>query len=186
MIDMIHPDGRIIEPLRAGEPRFNHVVRHLYRTEERWDLLIPELPPALMDRAEEAGCTRKVLRWVRPGWRRAFDSCRALVLEDHDRFYAPQYAVAVETGARTPGAWMPWDSGEGLRHLFLGENGVLALVEPAELRPTHNRHLLRSAYRCRPRGVSPARATQSDFVVAAVRSYQDKTSLSANRTRGTR
>lgn len=156
-----------VHPMEGERVQFAHVARHLYETEERWELVVPELGDA-RGRAWKAGCAPTVLEAPHPDCYVASQSCRTHVLGDHDRLLAPAYKRELCSA----------DAANRFGHLdddrrgwaFVGDGGVLVIVR--ETGPGR-RPEVKTAYRVVPRG--KARGPE-DFFKEAVRKLQDKSS----------
>jgi hypothetical protein len=158
-------------PLRRGWPRQKHVLKHLYRRNQRWDFIVKELPPALRERALQAGC--EPIDRVQGGskqWERLCKSCEDLVQADHDAYYKPAYMDSLRTALEL-GRARALPSSVG-RYAYVGTNGVLVIATGGSdgLPPR-----VVSAYR-RSLGDGEQRRPE-EFVDAAVRRWRDKTSL---------
>ena len=158
-------DARLMDGERV---QFAHVARHLYRTSERWDQVVPELGDA-RGRAWAAGCAPAVLEARHPDCYVASDACRAHVLSDHDRILAPAYRLELCT-ADTAGRFGHIDD-DVRSWAFVGDRGVLVIVR--EVGP-QRRPEVKTAYRVVPRRGDPRRP--EDFLKAAVRKLRDKSS----------
>lgn len=167
-------------PIRTEPRRFEHVLLHLYAPDERWDMIIRDLPPAPRTRAIAAGCSSEEVRTPRDSsFDRASAPCRRLVLEDHDRFYAPQYLAAVASAVHPRRHGLQLDPPA---EVFAGDNGVVTVVSTQGV----NRGHVTTAFRVRPRGQPPHRARPEDFVTAAVNRMKDLTAFSAPTNAGRR
>lgn len=148
--------------------QFVHVARHLYRPEERWDQVVPELGDA-RGRAWTAGCAPALLEAPHPDCHVASEACRAHVLADHDRLLAPAYRAELRTAEA---AERLGRLGEGPRGwAFVGDRGVLVIVREVG---SQRRPEVKTAYRVTP-GRHDSRRPE-DFFKAAVRKLRDKSS----------
>lgn len=158
--------------LEHGWKRDRHVLKHLYRRSERWDMLFPDLPPGLRRRALDAGCA--CIDEVQRGSERRYripEEGRARLREDHDRWYLPGYMDAIETAQA---AGRVFESGTD--RLFLaGDNGVLVIARQGR-GGKHPRVV--TAYR-NVQG-DPEQRTQQDFVDEVHRLWKDKKDLATN------
>lgn len=157
-----------VRSMEGERVQFAHVAKHLYRTDERWEQVIPELGK-VAERALKAGCLRAVLRAQNPDCHQASDACRKQVLGDHDQYLAPAYRrelSAAEAAGRF-GQLSDGPRGWG----FVGDGGVTVIVREvgASRRPE-----VKTAYRVVPMQAE-ARSAE-DFFKAAVRKLQDKSS----------
>ena len=148
--------------------KFAHVLRHLYRDEERWDQIVPGLGDAL-GRAREAGCALGVLRALHPDCYVASESCRLHVERDHDQVLAPAYSDEMQS-AESAGRLGRLIAGKR-GWAFVGDGGVFVVVREvgADCRPE-----VKTAYRVVPR--SATSQLPQDFFKAAVRKLRDKSS----------
>lgn len=166
---LARPGG--ILAMRKGWPRAKHVLKHLYRRSERWDLVVEGLPTNLRERSLRAGCS--VIDRVQcghDGWHRLAGSCSRLVEADHAMFYRPAYMRSVET-SEALGRVGSLGLGSG-RLGFVGDNGVFVIAsDGTDDRPPR----VVSAYRVSPEDFE--NATAEEFVEAAVRKWRDKQSL---------
>lgn len=154
--------------------QFAHVARHLYRTSERWEHVVPDLGD-VGGRAREAGCAPAVLGAHQPDCDRASDGCRDHVLRDHDRILAPAYMQALGD-AEAAGRFGRLH--EGPRGwAFVGDRGVFVVVR--EVGP-RRRPEVKTAYRVVPPRGDPRRP--EDFLKAAVRKLRDKSSWNGGGT----
>ncbi|HEX5749495.1 MAG TPA: hypothetical protein VFZ09_24920 [Archangium sp.] len=155
--------------MRGGWPRAKHVIKHLYRPGERWDLLVPGLPTGLRERALAAGCS--CLQRIQNGSdrpERLSSPCARLVQADHEAYYAPAYMHAAETSlaGQRDGVL-----GNGRRAL-VGDNGVLVIAsDGSDGRPDR----VLSAYR--PILGHPETRTAEEIREAAFQLWSDKTAL---------
>lgn len=154
--------------------QFAHVVRHLYRTSEHWDHVVPDLGDAC-GRAREAGCAPSVLGAHHPDCDRASDGCRAHVLRDHDQLLAPAYAQELG-GAEAAGRFGRLHDGPR-GWAFVGDLGVFVVVR--EVGPRH-RPEVKTSYRVVPPRGNLRRP--EDFFKAAVRKLRDKSSWNGRGT----
>lgn len=157
-----------VADMEGDRVRFAHVAKHLYASRERWWQVVPDLGDPL-DRCREAGCLLAELRARNPDCYRVSELCRALVLEDHDRFLAPAYRKALRDAE---GHGRQGRLGDDARAwAFVGDRGVMVIVREVG---QSRRPEVKTAYRVvPPRG----EATNSeDFFKAAVRKLRDKTS----------
>ena len=165
--------GRLL-PMRKGWPRAKHVLKHLYRRSERWDLVVTGLPANLRERALRAGCS--LIDRVQQGddrWTRLTSACTRLVESDHAAFYEPAYMHSVET-AEAVGRAGPLGPGSG-RTAFVGDNGVFVIAsDGTDGRPPR----VVTAYRVGPADFESA--TAEEFVETAARKWRDKQSLAAS------
>jgi len=154
--------------MESARVQFAHVVRHLYRTSERWDQVIPDLGDA-RGRAWSAGCAPAVLEAPHPDSCEASDACRAHVLRDHDEVLAPAYReemVSAEASGRVGGL-----NEDSRGWAFVGNRGVFVIVREVG-RP--RRPEVKTAYRVIP--LPGASQRPEDFLKAAVRKLRDKSS----------
>ncbi|AKI98931.1 hypothetical protein ATI61_106312 [Archangium gephyra] len=163
------PEG--ILPMRRGWPRARHVLKHLYRRSERWDLVVKGLPKDLRQRALQAGCS--LIDRVQNGserWERLSRGGARLVEADHEAFYRPAYMHSIETSR---GLGRVCHLGAGSDRLALvGDNGVFVIATDG----TDGRAPRTvSAYRVSPYDFE--NATPEQFVEAAVRKWNDKKAL---------
>lgn len=160
-----------VADMEGERVQFAHVAKHLYAPRERWSQVVPDLGDPRR-RVQEAGCLLAELRARNPDCYRVSDRCRAVVLEDHDRFLAPAYRRALrdaddhERKGRLDDDARAW--------AFVGDRGVMVIVREVG---RSRRPEVKTAYRVIPRrgeGVEPR-----DFFKAAVRKLRDKTSWKA-------
>jgi hypothetical protein len=161
----------IFLPLESGWKRDKHVLKHLYRRSERWDQIVPNLPPDLYQRALKAGC-ECIDRIQRSSTQheRLPEACRQMVRADHDAYYRPAYEHAAST-AQERGKMGPL----GQDRLFLaGANGVLVIGLKAigEKKPR-----VLTAYR--PVMSHPEQRTPEEIATLADHLWETKTALVA-------
>jgi hypothetical protein len=154
--------------------QFAHVARHLYRTSERWDHVVPDLGDA-RGRAREAGCAPAVLGAHQPDCDRASDGCRAHVLRDHDQILVRAYMQELG-GAEAAGRFgRLYEGPRGWA--FVGDRGVFVVVR--EVGPRRHPEV-KTAYRVVPPRGDLRRP--EDFLKAAVRKLRDKSSWNGGGT----
>ncbi len=168
-------DPNEIASIRDDAGRFHHVVKHLYKEAERWDLVVAGLPRSADSGARAAGCPRAVLGAWYPKVDDAPGPCRMRVLADHDRYYEPAYRSALATGIRDGRRGRTRD---GSAEALVGENGVYVIVVGSRTRRVV------SSYRCVPRAVPPRERTAEQFLKEAVRKLRDATSYGEEDPRG--
>lgn len=160
--------------MRKGWPRAKHVMKHLYRRSERWDLAIEGLPANLRDRAVREGCT--LIDQVQRGddtWGRLTGACSRLLEADHAAYYRPAYMHSVETSEALGHAGSLGRASQ--RAAFVGDNGVFVIAsDGTDGRPPR----VVTAYRVGPADFE--HATQEEFVETAARKWRDKQSLAAS------
>lgn len=164
-------DPRAADPILTDEARVAHVVKHLFTSAERWDLVIDGLPADPFAAGRAAGCGPMLLI---PGRSSYFDlppQGRVWLLGLHDRHLQPAYLDAV-VSATTRGRWGWWCADARPQAALVGDNGVFVIVRA---RGNTDRPCVRTAYRVVPRGLRGA-PTRDDFFRAAVRKLVDKTS----------
>ena len=154
--------------------QFAHVARHLYRTSEHWEHVIPYLGD-VRGRACEAGCTGAVLAAQRPDCDRASAECRAHVLRDHDQLLAPAYAQELGCAEAVGRFGRLHDGPRGWA--FVGDRGVYVVVREVGAR---HRPEVKTAYRVVPPRSDLQRP--EDFLKAAVRKLRDKSSWNGEST----
>jgi hypothetical protein len=101
------------------------------------------------------------------------------VLGDHDRFYAPQYLASITSALRLK-RHAPQLNPPG--NAFVGDNGVYTVVGTQGMDEGH----VITAFRVKPRGISPPLARHEDFITAAVNRLRDLTAFSTNAGQRTR
>ena len=156
-------------PMRSGWPREKHVLKHLYRPGERWDLIM-RFPVDLQERAVAAGCLPECMVRLRKGSKRhehLSPSCKQRVRDDHDAYYQPAYLYAAKNALATRHV------GQLDTHTwaFVGDNGVLVFADDSKQRPLR----VVSAYR--PTLGRPETRTAEELREAAFQEWRDKTSL---------
>lgn len=169
---LIDDADEIIEPLTVPVAIYNHVIKHLYDMGERWDLVCPELPfppgprEACVDGTGSAPASRLLDYWESP------QACRDAVLEDHTQHMRPAYedALATANAAARTGRWNDRRGAQA----YVGDNGVMVIVRRSG-RPS--RPAVKSAYRMKPLGVAPRKATARDYFRAAESKLRDKTTF---------
>lgn len=172
---MAVPDAKLqpdILPIAEGWEQAKHVLKHLYRREERWDLVVPKLPSGLRKRALDAGCT--LIDRVQEGSderETLCDTCQKLVQADHDAYYGPAYMQSVRTALLSKRVGVLNDNAS--RQALVGDNGVFVV---ASLGSTGRPAQVISAYRITPPG-RPEQWQPAHFFRKATDRFKDKTSL---------
>lgn len=162
-------------PISAPESRFAHVIKHLYDARECWDMVIGKFPADPLAPAVNSGCELESIRHNTASYFTACEGCKAHVLSDHDRFYAPAYLEAVASSARL--GWQAAVSSSTHEIHVVGENAVYAILKPAIPRHRHADcpSKVVTAYRVRPHAQRSTRPTAEDFLEAALDKLADKT-----------
>jgi len=156
-----------VRPMQGAQRRYEHVLEHLYNRWERWELIVPDLPESCHQRALAHGCSPRDLEHPRKARiENAGLICRALVLADHDDYYAPAYLSSVESAVRMG---RHGRSVSGDRELFVGDNGVLTVVGTAK----EEMDEVISAFRVKPHGWTTPDVPAGAFVEAAVDKLED-------------
>lgn len=158
-----------VHAMRRGWPQIKHVLKHLYRWSQRWDLVVEGLPSHLRERALQAGCS--LIDRVQQGMDRrepVAAPCRQLTQKDHDAFYKPAYMRSVGT-AHAQGRVRTLGSG---RLFLVDDKGVLVIVtDGSDGRPPR----VVTAYRYSI--PDPEQQRPQKFVDGATRYWRDKESL---------
>ncbi|CAM3289304.1 hypothetical protein G4177_34985 [Corallococcus sp. ZKHCc1 1396] len=172
---MTVPDAKLqpdILPIAEGWEQAKHVLKHLYRREERWDLVVPKLPSGLRKRALDAGCT--LIDRVQEGSderETLCDTCQKLVQADHDAYYGPAYMQSVRTAPLYKRVGVLKDDAQ--LQALVGDNAVFVVATRASAgRPAQ----VISAYRIAPPG-RPEQWQPAQFLRKAIDRFKDKTSL---------
>lgn len=155
-----------VRPITEERSRFQHVAKHLYSPEEKWDQVIPGLGDA-RGAAWAAGCPEAVLDRKYPDCDDVPECCREHVLRDHDDLMAPAYLEATRR-AEEAGRWARLE-GDRSGYCFVGDDGVFVIVRETGRKKTPE---VKTAYRVVPLW---GRRTQ-DYFKAAVRRLRDKAS----------
>ena len=157
-----------VRDLEEDRERFSHVARHLYRHEERWEQVVPDLGDARA-RAWDKGCAPAILEAPHPDCDRASASCRSHVLRDHDELLAPAYRRELHCAEASERVGQLHQGPRGWA--CVGDAGVYVVVR--EVGPERVPQV-KSAYRIIPKQGEGRRPV--DFLKAAVRRLSDKTS----------
>ena len=77
--------------MQDAPEQFRHVIRHLYRAQERWDQLGTPIARILREHATMAGCRPAELAVAQPSYYSAPPDCVKQVLIDYREHYEPAY-----------------------------------------------------------------------------------------------
>lgn len=174
-----HPSGGEIQPMKGERGRFQHVIKHLYASCERWHLAVPTLPADLAQRALKAGCCGSDLR--NQDFSSSAPACVRHVREDHDQYLRPAYETAL-VNAISQQRYGAYEHEGEVQHAFVGSKGCYIVVGPNRSDPDH--HVI-TAFRVLPPGVrrgspvvrrGPPAVEGRAFFRAAVHRLRDLTS----------
>lgn len=159
-------------PIAEGWEQAKHVLKHLYRRAERWDLVVPKLPSGLRQRALDAGCT--LIDRVQDGSEEReplCDTCQKLVQADHDAYYCPAYLQSVRTAPLYKRVGVLKEDIQ--LQALVGDNAVFVVATRGSAgRPAQVVSAYRMSFLVRPETRQPA-----EFLRKAIDRFKDKTSL---------
>lgn len=169
------PQPGEIGPIEPGSPRFYHVLDHLLRGAERWDLICPGLGRDARAKALRCGCTERVLAPASRRFEHANDDCKSAMSALHDVHYEPAYRAALAWG-QANGYYARIPATNELQ--VVGEFGVCVA---AKWSAAPRGWRVYSALRVGPR--SDASGIENcNFFDRAVRRWRDKTSKPSGRS----
>lgn len=170
-------DPATAAPIPTDEARISHVIKHLLAPRERWDLVTDGLPRDPIAAGAAEGCGPMLLAPGRASFHDLSPRGQAWLLGLHDNHLRPAYLAAVQSATAT-GRWGWWQADMRVQAALVGDNGVFVIVKESG-RPAQA--AVCTAYRVLPRG-GRGEATQDDFLRAAVRKLNDKTSFGEKRS----
>jgi hypothetical protein len=171
--------GRI-EP---EQNRFYKVLNHLLNRKECWYLVCPGLSPHPRDEARRAGCPASCLQERVHQFERTPEACRKHLLGAHDLHLEPAYRRALDSADRRRAldpalqrGCLAFAAGDTKAAVAVGDEGVFVVLRRS---PDSGRWRVATAYRPKLKPEDGPPRTNKAFFNAALRKWDDKTTLPA-------